>query len=213
MCPTADARSGAASVPAILVDGSSLFFAARALFPDRNLNYHALNELIHARVGSDGLAKPALLFSSIDPGNDKQQKFVEFIEHQLHWDVQRIQPHDATICNPLLTDSVFRSIRFDAWIAYALGRLAGRDEGQKVVVVSDSWSLAGPVQECAARNTSVTVCFFGSVIDTRWHKVFRDCAQDGVPVDFLDLDDDTEKLFNRAKPARGKEGHRLTLLD
>ncbi len=196
---------------ALLADGSALFFASRQQFPDRNLNYRALDRIILEHAGTDSPASPAILFSSIEPANEKQLKFVEFIEQNLHWSVQRIAPHDATVCNPLLTDGVFRHIRFDAWIAYAIGRLAGKTE-KRVFVVSDSWPLAGPIQECASRGTAVTVCFFGGVIDTRWHRVFREQAAAGR-IDFLDLDDHSESLFDRAKPSRGKEDYRLNLLD
>lgn len=195
----------------LLADGSALFFASRQQFPDRNLNYRALERIIAEHVGADTPASPAMLFSSIEPANEKQLKFVEFIEQNLKWSVQRIAPHDATVCNPLLTDGVFRHIRFDAWIAYAIGRLAGKTD-RRIVVVSDSWPLNGPIQECASRGTAVTVCFFGGVIDTRWHRVFREQAAAGR-IDFLDLDDHSESLFDRAKPTRGKEDYRLSVLD
>lgn len=197
---------------ALLADGSALFYSARQQFPDRNLNYRALDRIIRDHVHQNAPGTPSILFSSIEPANEKQLKFVEFIEQNLQWSVQRIPPHDATVCNPLLTDGVFRHIRFDAWIAYALGRLAGRTEKSRVVMISDSWPLAGPVQECASRGTPVTVCFFGGVIDTRWHRVFRERGATGH-VEFVDLDDHTEELFDRAKPARGKEDYRLNLLD
>lgn len=202
---------GVADHAALLVDGSALFFAARALFPDRNLNYHELSKIIQTHVG-DLRIEPALFFSSVDIGNEKQVKFVEFVEQNLGWTVQRVAPHEASMCNPLLTDAVFRSIRFDAWLAYALGRLTTKPGLSKIVVVSDSWPLAGPVRECAARDKSIAVCFFGAVIDTRWHKVFRESTE-AFSIDFLDLDNYTEVLFNRARTARGKEGNRLTLLD
>ena len=214
-----DPQSNSPHPYAVLSDGSALFFAARQQFPERNLNYRALDRIIRTHTQghssdqeSEARGTPSILFSSIEPANEKQQKFVEFIEQQLRWSVHKVSPHDATVCNPLLTDGVFRHIRFDAWIAYAMGRLAGKEPSPHIAIVTDSWPLAGPVQECASRGTRVTVCFFGGVIDTRWHRVVREREAEGH-VDFLDLDDYTGDLFDRAKPARGKEDYRLNLLD
>src|SRR5437762_1401684 len=101
---------------ALLGDGSALFFAARQQFPDRNLNYYALDRIIRDYMGADQPGTPSILFSSIETGNEKQAKFVEFIETRLEWRVHKIGPYDATVCNPLLTEGGFRHIRFDAWI-------------------------------------------------------------------------------------------------
>lgn len=67
---------------------------------------------------------------------------------------------EATIISP--EDNV----RFDTQIAFALGRLAG--EASKVVVISDSFALAGPILQSIDRGTKVELAFFTEELDRRW---------------------------------------------
>jgi hypothetical protein len=182
--------------PSLLVDGSALFFGQRAASPDMNLNYGGLLDLIQRHAGVQGQFKPAYFFTAGDESNEKQAKFHQMISENLRWTVRQTPPHEASVNNSLLGDAPARIIRFDALIAYSLGRLAGRDDISRVFVISDSWPLAACVKDCVGRGTPVTICFFGNFIDTRWHKVFRDSASDKL--DFLDLDREP-KLFNRPR--------------
>ncbi len=188
----------------LLVDGTALFFGQRTVCPDKNLDYFRLAELLQNEAGSSLRPKPAFFFTSSAESNEKQIKFNEMVENDLQWKVQACPPHEAIIANPLLADQSSKLIRFDAMIAYCLGRLAGQQEMKQVALVSDSWPLARPVRDCVLRGTPVTVAFFGSVIDTRWHRFFRE--MDGKGLRFFDLDPYAERLFNRARqPVRKEE--------
>jgi hypothetical protein len=195
-------HSAVSPVPAILADGTALFFGQRAASPDRNLDYIALAEALerHANVGLP--AKPAIFFTAADDSNEKQAKFHQMIEGQLSWIVRQMPPHEAYVANTLLADSPSRSIRFDALIAYSLARLAGHPNVSRVFVISDSWPLSACVRDCVGRGTPVTVCFFGDFIDTRWHKLFRE--SDPTKLDFFDLQREP-RLFNRPRSISRKE--------
>lgn len=187
---------------ALLVDGSALFFGQRAVSPDKNLNYIELANLFRSSARSSLAPRPALFFTAADEGNEKQAKFHRLIE-DLGWIVRSYPPHDAVIANPLLSDSTVRTIRFDTMIAWSLGRLAGQPEIEQIFVVSDSWPLAGPIQQCVrAHKTAVTLAFFGQVVDTRWHRILRDADEN---LSFLDLDLNSGRLFDRARPTRRRE--------
>lgn len=188
----------------LLTDGSAIFFGQRAVSPDKNLDYFALDEVLKKRFGASPL-KPAYFFTAADESNEKQAKFHGVIS-DLGWTVRPVPPHEATVGNPLLADQNARIIRFDAMIAYALGRLASQPDESKparIIIISDSWPLAAPVRDCTARSgIPVTMCFFGSVIDTRWHKVFRESETRNGLIEFLDLDMFAQRLFNRDRPSR-----------
>jgi hypothetical protein len=186
---------------AFLADGTAFFFGQRTVSPEKNLDYFRLREVIQGEADSPLPAKPALFFTAFQESNEKQVKFNDMLQCELGWNVQACPPHEAMVANPLLIDHSSRLIRFDAWIAYCLARLAGDTE--RIVLISDSWPLAGPVRDCVRRGTSVTVVFFGSVIDTRWHRVFRE--MDGKGLKFCDLDPIAEWLFNRVRQSRRKE--------
>src|SRR5262249_30523941 len=158
---------------ALLVDGSALFFGQRTVSPDRNLDYYNLNEFLRNHAINRCLKhpadpKPAYFFTAADEANEKQQKFHHMIS-ELGWNVRTFPPHAAFIGNPLLGGSDVRLTRFDAMIAYCLGRLREPCPVQHIFIISDSWPLAGPVLDCVKRNTPVTMVFFGQVIDPRWH--------------------------------------------
>jgi hypothetical protein len=188
----------------LLVDGSALFFAQRAVCPEKNLNYIELNALLRGQVGSSLAPKPAYFFTAADEANEKQQKFHHLIS-DLGWTVRQFPPHEATVLNPLLGGQDVRVIRFDAMLAYCLGSLRHQAEHPHIFVISDSWPLAGPVRDCVLRGTPVTVVFFGQVIDTRWHRTFREAEAQRQPLSFLDLDMFPVKLFDRPRPSRRRD--------
>jgi hypothetical protein len=187
----------------LLADGSALFFGQRTVSPEKNLDYFRLADLIQMEVGSSVAPKPGFFFTASQDSNEKQLKFNDMLQNELGWNVQACPPHEAMIANPLLTDQSCRVIRFDAMIAYCLGRLAGQPETKRIALITDSWPLARPVRDCVLRGTPVTVVFFGSVIDTRWHRMFRE--MDGKGLRFFDLDPLAERLFNRPRQPRRKE--------
>jgi hypothetical protein len=161
-------------------------------------------------VGSSLTPKPAFFFTAADEANEKQQKFHHLIS-DLGWSVRQVPPHEASVSNPLLAPQDVRLIRFDAMIAYCLGSLWQREELHDIFVISDSWPLAGPVRDCVLRGKKITVVFFGQVIDTRWHRVFRESEAEGRPLSFLDLDMFLAKLFDRSRPSRRREEDVLDL--
>ncbi len=196
---------------ALLIDGSALFFGQRSVSPDRNMNYVALKEQLEKENRSGVAPKTAFFFTAADEGNPNQVKFNDMIRNSIGWHVHQVAPHEASIVNPLLDEQAPRIIRFDSMIAYALGRLtAGKavpadldaSPVARVFIVSDSWALAGPVRDCVSRGTGVTMVFFGSLIDNRWHKVFRDAEKSGGRLDFFDLDAVVQRLFDRVRPSK-----------
>jgi hypothetical protein len=204
--PTKSPSTIAPSAPALLIDGSALFFGQRAAFPDRNLDYTILDDLLRSHADGKWPPKPALFFTAADEANEKQAKFHDMIRNQLGWTVRQTPPHDATVTNTLLSDTSARITRFDALIAYAMGRLAGNPSVSRVFVMSDSWPLAACIKDCIARDTPVTLCFFGDLIDTRFHKMIREYS--GAKFEFLELEREP-RLFNRPRLMLRKEEDKL----
>jgi hypothetical protein len=186
----------------ILADGSALFFGQRAVSPEKTLDYTELCSLLQAQCGSKTPARTALYFTAADDSNEKQAKFHDVLGN-MGWTVYQVPPQEASMANTLLSDQHVRIIRFDAMIAYALGRLTAKTETpQNVVIISDSWPLWGPVHDCASRGHNITIAYFGNVIDTRWHKAFRDAETAKESLTFLDLDLAHAKLFSRSRTVR-----------
>ena len=153
-----------------------------------------------AGVSSSEGFSPAIFFTSTDPGNEGQVKFNEFIEGRIGWRVVELPPSQSDVCNPAMSDERFRLIRFDALISYTLGGLLASNKHIKhVMVVSDSWPLHAPVNDCIDRGVPVTMAFFGQVVDPRWHNLFR---SEREHLNFLDLDDCQDTLFQRSGPPR-----------
>jgi hypothetical protein len=190
----------------LLVDGTALFFGQRAVSPDKTMDYRALVTLLRDHTGQSSQPRPAYFFTATDETNDKQLKFNEMVR-TLGWTVAQTTPQMAMVANPLLADADNRLIRFDASMAYALGRLSSAGV-KHVVVVSDSYALANPVRDCVQRGMRVTVGFFGSVLDSRWHRIFRDSelptARSRKP-EFLDFDTSSHLLFDRQRPVRRRD--------
>jgi len=223
-----DARSSNSSAPdaksvVVLIDGSSLFLAARALADgSARLNYRTLVEVLCQEV--PGL-KPApqitrtpswVMWTAAAADNEGQQKFLDFAERDLHWEVRRFSPSLAFSIEPSAVFGVAgvgdstktsRLIRFDASIAFAIGRLS---EEHRVVVVSDSFPLSEPmlrVNEHQKSNDHCTLAFFGRAIDARWYVAFKNPHAPR----FLNLDDFETDLFGlpRKEVARTSKGAKL----
>ena len=186
---------------ALLGDGTALFLASRTLERDKNLDYVALDQRLKmvARVKSFDLA---LFFTSFDPNNDGQRKFLGFVNDRLGWTVDAVHTNEALLRPVATGDSdtgEFRPfVRFDARIAFCLGRLAGQYD--HVIVISDSYGLSAPILETVERQTKVTLAFFGQLLDPRWGKIIHKVSP---PVAWLDFDKDLLELFggDRAQAA------------
>ena len=185
---------------AVLIVGSAVFFAVRTLFENAQLRYPALIDLLVEQV--EGLQRPSsshgsswVMWTSASPQNQGQAKFLEYAENALRWEVRRFSPVDSYMVEPASTlglsdsRSATRLVRFDAGIAFALGRLADWDH---VVVVTDSFGLADPMMRVSRVGNRPVLAFFGRVLDTRWQRVLN--KQDAAPV-WIDLDDHVSSLF------------------
>ncbi len=189
---------------AVLIDGSALFLASRAP-EERRLNYLALRDLLVREV--EGLKDPSAANDSIwtmwtaaDPSNLGQAKFLEFAEQRLSWHVRRTLPWQAFMIEP---DALFgisgsdavkasRLMRFDAQIAFAMGRLA---ETHRLVVITDSYALCDPImrinENWGAEHGRCVLSFFGHACDPRW----RAALKTPYAPKFIDFDDYEPELF------------------
>jgi hypothetical protein len=197
---------------AVLIDGSALYLSAKNFYEGRQLNYPALVELLTSKV--DGLLPPCpesrwVMWTASSPQNVGQGRFLDFAEQELRWSVRRFSPAESFTVEPaalvgLSPDkgAASRLTRFDASIAFAIGRLA---EQSRVVVISDSFALAEPLRLASqigskAGNRPV-LAFFGRALDSRWQGVLRKEAQ---ALDFIDLDDFEDVLFGSQSPSTKK---------
>lgn len=199
------AVSPASSPPksAALIDGSALFAAVSN--EDRRLDYFGLTNALVSQI--EGLQRPGptslspwTMWTSADPRNQGQTKFLEFARDRLFWDVRTtppsqsfmIEPVDIFGISPPETARLGRLIRFDAQIAFAMGRLA---ETHKLVIVSDSFPLASNIalinEHWGARTGGCVFAFFGHRLDSRWRNLMRNASS----IRFVDLDDFQSELF------------------
>ena len=189
---------------AVLVDGSSLYLAARSLHEGRPLDYHGLVNLLVDQVAD--LGKPGeagavwTMWTSASAQNEGQSRFLEFAERDLRWEIRRFRPADSYMVEPTMllgwspdSRSANRLIRFDASIAFAIGRLA--QEHTPLVVVSDSFSLEDPLRRVARVSPPPHLAFFGRALDSRWQGVLRKES----PVEFIDFDEHEDRLFDMAR--------------
>lgn len=203
---------------AFLMDASAVFFAVRDLYEDHQLDYAALGELLRAKSGarpnrqrtSPGSPDDIwAMWTSFHAQNTGQARFLDYAERTLGWSVRRIEPSDSYIIDPQTTlgiskapdgganRAVNRLIRFDAAIAYSIGRLA---ETHRIVLLSDSYALAEPLVRAAViRQEKNFVAFFGRLLDPRWHGFLRN--KSGSNVEFIDLDADDAELFGGRRTA------------
>lgn len=194
---------------AVLIDGSALYFASAARADGRRLSYPELsNLLVKQIVGLEPAIMPELavahdsiwsMWTSAAPGNPGQTKFLEFAEQRLCWHVRTSFPSQSYMVEP---DTLFgigadttkanRLLRFDAQIAFAMGRLA---QTHRLVIVSDSYSLRDPIERVneawGQKHGNCVLAFFGQSYDSRWRRA-RDSKW--AP-DFIDFDDYHAELF------------------
>jgi hypothetical protein len=191
---------------AALFDGTALYFRSREIYPERErLDYEALSrELLRRPLQGKGPASsfdPALFFTTFDPQNEGQAKFITFLHSRLHW---RVEPRPVWDADPLPKDAPWERgagrnefVRFDAPIAFALGRLVDRCD--RIVVVTDSFALEQPMSAAAQYGKAeIVLAFFGSQLDPRWMQVIRTSRGN---VEFWDLDE-SPTLFGGEPPPR-----------
>jgi|HubBroStandDraft_4_1064222.scaffolds.fasta_scaffold77707_3 hypothetical protein len=179
---------------AALMDGTALYFRSREGRSER-LDYEALNRELQANA--DSVFDPAIFFTTYDAQNEGQAKFLNFLQTRLHWKVETRPVWDA---DPLPEDAPWergegrnKFIRFDAPIAFALGRLLERRD--RIIVVSDSFALEPPMSAAAEyRRAEIVLAFFGSQLDRRWLPILNGGES---KIKFWDLDQKSEALFGR----------------
>lgn len=201
----------------VLVDGSSLFLAAKMAGDGRPLDYRNLVELLCSRYEGElfpperehgGKPSTWVMWTSATAENAGQNRFLEFAEKELLWAVRRVSPSDSFMIDPssvlgLVGDSraTSRLIRFDSQIAFAMGRLA---EDQRIVVVSDSYPLASSLQRAKQlrpnSQANNVLAFFGGALDPRWQRLLREPSK--AEIDFVDLDEHESFLFGGGKEVR-----------
>ena len=150
--------------PFFLVDGTAIYFRGREGRPNtQRLDYEGLNRILLAEAGAASF-DPAIFFTTYDQQNDTQAKFLAFIQTRLGWEVE---PRPVWDADPLPTASELGTrraqpqfIRFDASMAYALGRLV--QQRSHIIVVTDSFALQHPMLIAAEHTqTKIVLSFFG----------------------------------------------------
>jgi len=209
--PVRPSRHGNSSVdkPAsILIDGSALYLASRSLYEGLQLDYRVLIDVL-CREGSlpapDAGSARWVMWTSASSQNAGQTRFLDFAENDLNWVVRRFAPADSYMLEPatvmgLAPDSraATRLVRFDASIAFAMGRLADRC---RLAVVSDSFAISDALlrtAEIVDDNEPPVLAFFGRALDSRWQGVIR---RDPRAPRFIDLDDFADELFGSERVA------------
>lgn len=161
---------------------------------------------------------PWIMWSAVSQKNEGQARFLGHV-HGLGWDVRRFAPADSFTVDPVTTLSLSagsrigeRLTRFDASIAYMIGRVATTAQ---IVLLSDSFALAEPLIRAAKTRYDTErriaegedrepkqmppniLAFFGRALDPRWFPLLRDWRQDGMSdcVRFFDLEPRAHHLF------------------
>lgn len=197
----------------VLIDGSALFLGARGLYEGRQLDYRALIDVLVNQIPGleppTGASRPRwVMWTSASPQNQGQSRFLDFAENDLRWEVRRFSPADSYMVEPATVlglssegRAASRLVRFDASIAFAIGRLA---ELHRIVLVSDSFALADPLIRTANIVTEPArrpvLAFFGRALDARWQRVLR--TEGNFAPEFIDFDDFEERLFGSQPPPR-----------
>ena len=186
---------------ALLLDGTALYQASKGLYPDNSFDYQALTDIVNEKAGFKGPGSAAprsvhVMWTSSVEGNPGQAKFLNFVETVLKWEIRRFKPADSYMLdissNVALGGSPHaaqRLMRFDAPIAFAMGRLA---ETHQIMLVTDSFALADPMlRAIEIGGREAYLAFFGRALDSRWLRVIRSTSM----LNFIDLDDFPEQLF------------------
>lgn len=163
---------------ALLVDGSALFLASRHIDATRTLDYRALSSHLLAAVGA-GSFSPAVFWTSFDPANEGQSKFLDFISTQLRWSVEAVPVQEAVAPSGPGQPNAMPMIRFGERIAYSIGRLSAKGH-TSIVVLSDQFALCAPMLDVVTRGGLVWLAFFGGQLDPRFHRLVRAGVRDAA---------------------------------
>jgi hypothetical protein len=171
---------------ALLVDTASIFSFRQSLegrdFPlQSNINYAALLDALHLKF-PDQEFDPKLAFVAIDPENEGQKKFINFLQHQkMGFMVEPCDYRDAFI----LPDRASHYQRLSTRVTYVAGMLARQHP--HLVVVTDAFDVYYPLLDYVeVRSGEVSLAFFRSGLESRWHRtgIFDRDSKIG----FVDLD-------------------------
>lgn len=176
-----------------------------------------------------------MMWSAISAKNEGQARFLKHV-HGLGWDIRSFAPADSFMVDPVTTLSLAagttigeRMTRFDASIAYMIGRLADHCQ---IVLLTDSFALAEPLVRAANARFQVEkrlaqeenreikqmppniLAFFSRALDPRWFGVLRDWRSEGMSdcVRFFDLETRAHLLFG-VSPSRQRPWLNLDVPD
>lgn len=194
---------------AVFMDAGAVFFAVRDMHEGQQMSYPALMNLL---AGS-GFPLPSrsddddhlwAMWSSAVTQNPGQMRFLQYAERELRWRVRRFHPAEGYMVDPMSfgsssdARSANRLLRFDASIAFAIGRVA---EDHRIAVITDSFAVAEPLVKAArmaGQSCTNLIVFFSRLLDPRWQRLLR--GEGRMPVELLDLDEHQEQLFGEQRP-------------
>lgn len=203
--PSLDALIMTPKKKAVFMDAGAVFFAFRDLYEGGQLDYAALAERIKSEIlqpwPTDTHDVMWVMWSSVVPQNDRQVRFLDYAERQLGWTVRRFSPSDGYMVDPLAAPGLTvdergkaRLLRFDASIAFAIGRVA---EDHQIALITDSFAMAEPLSRAARMaNCQNAIIFFGRLLDPRWQARLR--SEDHLK--FYDLDAWGEEIIGDRRP-------------
>lgn len=145
---------------AMCIDLTRLYYSIRRL--DVRIDYRAMVE-VALRGGPQ--FDPIIGFTASDPKNEPQARLLDRLRSG-GWLIDEHAPRDAALFTDPQKLAAEDSFRFDTAIAFALGRLAKKVP--RIVLVSDSYALHIPVDECVRRGTKVDIAYFRDELDARW---------------------------------------------
>ncbi len=192
---------------AVLIDGSTLFLSARALY-EGQLDYRKLFPVLKQHLpwlNEPSDENPWVMWTSASADNGPQSRFLEFAQRELRWEVRASSPAETYLIDPTMLSSIGpdhpirpKLLRFDAAMAFALGRLSS--DNFRCLVLSPSFQLAEPLRIVASVNSNLkpAVAFFGHGLDPRMQQFLTNRES---PVDFVDLSNFADNLFS-FPPAR-----------
>jgi hypothetical protein len=146
---------------ALVVDLTRLYLKLRKL--DIRLDYRSVVEV--ARDGGPEFEKIIAFTSSEPKKNEGQSRLLERLRAD-GWCIDEYAPRDAALFADPEKLPAEDAFRFDAALAFALGRLAGTVK--RIALVTDSYALHIAADECVRRGTKVALAFFREELDPRW---------------------------------------------
>lgn len=196
---------------AVFMDAGAIFFGVRDLHENAQLNYAALTEILAKQGFPPAGAAPGehlrVMWTSVVAQNTGQVRFLQYAERDLGWTIRRFHPSEGYMVDAVglgLSGDLRvanRLLRFDASIAFAIGRVA---TDHRIAVITDSFAIAEPLVRAARmagpENHNI-IAFFGRLLDSRWQRLIGE--KNHLGVEFIDLDQYEEQLFGA--PARRRE--------